>query len=274
MAHSVEMDRPIWYQYWRCTDQLVFHFNLGRWILRTVRAWTRWSVMRHRECVVGVRGCDGVDVEINCDPRGLSALGPVRSIMDRASMTFVLIGISGCRGGSSRTSSVPSGGSRRSRGMLTSSIHRPVRGGPVQWAYHMGRCLPWITWAILFAALYVRGLRKSLVDTMNKLYGRTARAKGAPEQVVLRSHIVRNALLTIVTMLGMDIGLALGAPCLAETCTLCRARQHRRQGAVELRHADGAGHHRLRHRRDHRLQPHRRPALCLHRPTHPFDLAA
>jgi len=46
---------------------------------------------------------------------------------------------------------------------------------------------------------------------------RTARAKGAPEQVVLRSHILRNALLPIITMLGMDIGLALGGAVFTET---------------------------------------------------------
>src|SRR5205085_8021171 len=48
-------------------------------------------------------------------------------------------------------------------------------------------------------------------------YVRTARAKGAPEPVVLRAHILRNALLPIVTMLGMDIGLAMGGAVFTET---------------------------------------------------------
>jgi peptide/nickel transport system permease protein len=51
---------------------------------------------------------------------------------------------------------------------------------------------------------------------MNEDYVRTARAKGAPESRVLRSHILRNALLPIVTMLGMDIGLALGGAIFTE----------------------------------------------------------
>jgi peptide/nickel transport system permease protein len=46
---------------------------------------------------------------------------------------------------------------------------------------------------------------------------RTARAKGAPEWLVLRSHILRNAMLPVVTMLGMDIGLALGGAVFTET---------------------------------------------------------
>jgi peptide/nickel transport system permease protein len=52
---------------------------------------------------------------------------------------------------------------------------------------------------------------------MNEDYVRTARAKGAPEWRVLRSHILRNAMLPVVTMLGMDIGLALGGAVFTET---------------------------------------------------------
>ena len=51
-------------------------------------------------------------------------------------------------------------------------------GGPVQWAWHM--ILPWITFAILFAALYVRMIRANVMETSNEDYVRTARAKGAP----------------------------------------------------------------------------------------------
>ena len=49
----------------------------------------------------------------------------------------------------------------------------------MQWAYHL--ILPWMTFAILFAALYVRLIRANVMETMNEDYVRTARAKGAPE---------------------------------------------------------------------------------------------
>src|SRR5215218_3670883 len=88
-------------------------------------------------------------------------------------------------------------------------------GGPMQWAWHM--ILPWITFAVLFAALYVRMIRANVMETSNEDYVRTARAKGAPEHVVIRSHILRNALLPVVTMLGMDIGVALGGAIFTET---------------------------------------------------------
>ena len=88
-------------------------------------------------------------------------------------------------------------------------------GGPLDWAHAL--VLPWITFAILFAALYVRMVRANVLETMNEDYVRTARAKGAPESIVMRSHILRNALLPVVTMLGMDIGLALGGAIFTET---------------------------------------------------------
>ena len=77
--------------------------------------------------------------------------------------------------------------------------------------------LPWITFAILFAALYVRMIRANVMEAMNEDYVRTARAKGAPERRILFSHVLRNALLPVVTMLGMDIGVALGGAIFTET---------------------------------------------------------
>jgi peptide/nickel transport system permease protein len=74
-----------------------------------------------------------------------------------------------------------------------------------------------MTFAFLFAALYVRMIRANTMETLGEDYVRTARAKGAPEWLVLRSHVLRNALLPIVTMLGMDIGLALGGAIFTES---------------------------------------------------------
>src|SRR5581483_8772915 len=51
--------------------------------------------------------------------------------------------------------------------------------GPVQWAYHM--ILPWVTFMVLFAALYVRLVRANVIETMSEDYVRTARAKGASQ---------------------------------------------------------------------------------------------
>ena len=106
----------------------------------------------------------------------------------------------------------------------------------MQWAYHM--ILPWMTFAILFAALYVRMIRANVMETMNEDYVRTARAKGAPEWQVMRSHVLRNAMLPVVTMLGMDIGLALGGAVFTESVYglpgLGRTRARRRSTQFDL----------------------------------------
>ncbi len=86
--------------------------------------------------------------------------------------------------------------------------------GLPDWAYHM--ILPWFTFAILFAASYARMIRANVMDTLGEDYVRTARAKGAPENVVIRRHVLRNALLPVVTMLGLDIGIALGGAIFTE----------------------------------------------------------
>jgi len=146
----------------------------------------------------------------------LSALRP-RSLVDRSAMLFVLIGISahpvwlglifiyfiGYRAGLT-----PLGG--------YCDLINPSTdcGGPVQWAHSL--VLPWLTFAILFAALYVRMIRANVLEALNEDYVRTARAKGAPEWLVMRSHVLRNAMLPVVTMLGMDIGLALGGAIFTE----------------------------------------------------------
>jgi len=83
-----------------------------------------------------------------------------------------------------------------------------------QWAYHL--ILPWITISVLYAAFYVRMIRSNTMDTLNEDYVRTARAKGVREFNVLRSHVLRNAMLPVVTMLGMDLALALGGAIFTE----------------------------------------------------------
>ena len=55
------------------------------------------------------------------------------------------------------------------------------------------------------------------METMSEDYVRTARAKGAPERRVLVRHVLRNSMVPIVTILGMDIGLALGGAVFTET---------------------------------------------------------
>ena len=87
-------------------------------------------------------------------------------------------------------------------------------GGPVDWAQHL--VLPWVTFAFLFAALYTRMTRAGVLEVLNEHWVRTARAKGAAEQRVMRTHVLRNAMLPIVTMIGMDLGFGFASAIFVE----------------------------------------------------------
>jgi peptide/nickel transport system permease protein len=79
---------------------------------------------------------------------------------------------------------------------------------PLQWAYHL--ILPWTALSILFIGVYSRVLRSNLLDTMSEDYVRTARAKGISERQILLRHVLRNSMIPIVTLWGLDFGAVIG----------------------------------------------------------------
>jgi peptide/nickel transport system permease protein len=76
--------------------------------------------------------------------------------------------------------------------------------------------LPWLTLAIVQAAVYTRLSRGSLLDTLGEDYIRTARSKGLSERRVLYRHAVRSAMTPVVSQLGIDIGALLGGVIVVE----------------------------------------------------------
>ena len=79
---------------------------------------------------------------------------------------------------------------------------------PIDWFYHL--ILPWTALAILFIGFYSRLLRSNVLDTINEDYVRTARAKGLSERRIMVRHVLRNSLIPIVTLWGLDFGAVLG----------------------------------------------------------------
>ena len=80
--------------------------------------------------------------------------------------------------------------------------------GPGPWAEHL--ILPWITFALLFLALYIRMVRISFHETLQEDFIRTARANGVSENRIMRRHVLPNAGITLLTMIGMEIATAIG----------------------------------------------------------------
>jgi peptide/nickel transport system permease protein len=218
-TEKLGLDQPMPVQYYKFMKQLVLHQDLG-----TSFATSQSVNQRIKEAAPVtaslVFGGAVLWMILGLSIGIFSALKP-RSLTDRFAMVFVLIGVSahpvwiglileytfGVKLGWT-----PIAGYANFFGAASDSGQA---GGPWQWFYHL--ILPWCTFALLFAALYVRMIRANVMETMNEDFVRTARAKGAPERQVLFSHTLRNALLPVVTMLGMDIGIGLGGAIFTET---------------------------------------------------------
>jgi peptide/nickel transport system permease protein len=80
---------------------------------------------------------------------------------------------------------------------------------------HIG--LPVITLTVVSFALYSRFMRASMLDVINSDYVRTARAKGVPERLVIFRHVVRNALIPLVTVSALQFGALLAGAIVTET---------------------------------------------------------
>ncbi len=79
---------------------------------------------------------------------------------------------------------------------------------PVGWLTHL--VLPWFALSIIFIGFYSRLLRSNILDVANDDYIRTARAKGLSERRILVRHTMRNALIPIVTLFGLDFAATFG----------------------------------------------------------------
>ena len=88
-------------------------------------------------------------------------------------------------------------------------------GGFVDALRHL--ILPGIALGTIPLAIIMRITRASVVDVLNEDYVRTANAKGLPGRVVDSRHVLRNAMLPVVTVIGLQTGLLLGGAILTET---------------------------------------------------------
>jgi peptide/nickel transport system permease protein len=85
--------------------------------------------------------------------------------------------------------------------------YTPLTENPWQWFLHL--IFPWITLSILYIGFYARVLRANLLDIQSEDYVRTARAKGLSPRNVLVKHMLRNSLITFVSLFGLDLAVLL-----------------------------------------------------------------
>jgi peptide/nickel transport system permease protein len=98
--------------------------------------------------------------------------------------------------------------------VLPVGTYVPLTQSPVDWVWHL--VLPWCVLAFLYAAVYTRITRSQVLEVLDENYVRTARAKGIKERRVITRHALRNALLPVVTLFGLDLGSLLGGAVITE----------------------------------------------------------
>jgi peptide/nickel transport system permease protein len=76
--------------------------------------------------------------------------------------------------------------------------------------------LPALTLGLALAAVVTRTLRSSMLDALSEDYVRTARAKGLSESSIIRGHVLKNALIPVVTVLGLQLGTLIGGAVITE----------------------------------------------------------
>src|SRR5207253_987229 len=94
--------------------------------------------------------------------------------------------------------------------LLRGDLGRSIRNGERSLA------LPAITLGLALAAVITRTLRSSLLEALTEDYVRTARAKGLSEWRVIWSHVLKNALIPVVTVLGLQLGTLIGGAVITE----------------------------------------------------------
>ena len=200
------------YQYVHFLDRIVVHGDLGHSLRQPLSV--RYMIGRALPVTISLMIGGTIICLLLAFPIGLIAALRPRSLLNRGLMIFILIGVSTHAVWLSLFFSYIFGVRLHwfpVAGYCDLHYHginggTTGCGGPRYWAYHM--VLPWLTFGLLFAAFYARMIRASVLEALDEDYVRTARAKGASERKVVQGHVLRNAMLPIVTMLGMDVAFA------------------------------------------------------------------
>jgi peptide/nickel transport system permease protein len=224
------LDKPLYIQYWRYLVETVGHLNLGTSI-KTFRPVTFEIQNRFPATVELALGAMTFALALGI-PLGFFAAKRYGSLFDQASLVVSLLGISipifflglilkyifAVRLGW-----LPSIGREdvlaiRSHPTNFYLLDAILNGDPgALWDTIKHLILPSIALGSIPLAIVARITRAAVLDVQNEDYVRTARAKGLPPFQVDQRHVLRNALLPISTIIGLQTGLLLSGAVLTET---------------------------------------------------------
>jgi len=209
------LDRPLWVQFARYVGQVLsgnlghsFFYNEPVLDLLLGRLSATLLLM---VSALAISSAAGIGLGVACGRRPGSAADNVLMVLGLVgySLPVFWLGQLLLMGLSLKLDLFPTQG-MRGTGLGLSAL---ARVGDV--LHHLA--LPALTLATRYLALNVRLTRASLLDVASQDYLRTARAKGLGERVVVYKHALRNALLPVVTVMGLNVGHLVAGAVLTET---------------------------------------------------------
>ena len=201
VRRALGLDRPLPEQYWRFVSRAV-QGDFGQSI-RAMRPVLPYVVERLPATLELAVGALLISTGLGI-PLGVLAAARRHSIWDRLSMSLALA-----------AQSAPNFWV----GLILIALFSVKLGVlPVSGRGGLGHLvLPSVTLAIFFVGLVVRLTRSGMLEVLAQDYVRTAGAKGLPEHLVIFRHALKNAMIPIVTVLGLQIGTLLGGAVVTET---------------------------------------------------------
>jgi ABC-type dipeptide/oligopeptide/nickel transport system permease component len=200
LTHQLGLDDPLYEQYWRYVSNAV-QGDFGRSIRSDqpvlTEIWSRFpSTLELTVCAVISASIVGMAL-------GILAAVSKRSSVDAGIMTFALVGIS-----------VP--------GFWSGILMILLFGLKLGWLPITGDgwkslIMPTITLAAPAAAVLARMTRSSMLEVLGQDFVRTARAKGLRDRFVVIRHVLRNALVPVITIIGIQFGALLGGAVIVES---------------------------------------------------------
>ncbi len=202
------LDKPVYVQFWTYIKNAVWHRDLG-FSYQTNEPVTT-AVFRRVPATVSLAvGASIIWLVVGVTIGVISALRR-RTLLDRGSMLFALIGVS-----------MPTFwlgiiavfffDSRLQ--IYDTGDYTPLTANPILWFRALW--LPCLVLAFVSMAIYSRMVRGNVLEVQGEDYIRTARAKGLRERSVIR-HQLRSALTPVVTMYGLDLGILMGGAVITE----------------------------------------------------------
>lgn len=207
LEHALHLDKPIWSQYGAFMQALVVHGDLGDSLFRKEPV-TNIVLHRLKPTLFLTFYAMVLSILISVPMAAAAALNQGR-VADQIVRAYVLASLA-----------MPAYWLGMMGLEFLAVKHKifPVAGFGNGFGGHVQSLfLPALTLALSISSLMIRSLRNALLETMSADYVRTARAKGLTGYRTFVWHVLRNSLLSTVTVLGINLAFLIGGTTIAET---------------------------------------------------------